>query len=310
MGSGANAFLWTEDSGFVALGTLGGSMSTATAVNDGGQVVGASTAPDNIWHAFAWTAGSGMVDLGRGGALAISDNGHVVGEAYTDDDSQPFSWTEAGGLVGLGNLGGSRGVAWAVNESGQVVGFSYTAGETFDTRHAFSWTPAGGIVDLGTLGGSWSEASDVSESGAVVGGSDRAFLWTEDSGMIDLGTLGGSTSWARAINDSGLIVGRADTASGETHAALWYGLGADELITDLIALVESYNLDTLGASLTAKLANVQRLLEAGKPTPACQILDAFVDEVEAQTGKSLTSEQAAELIAAAERIRDVIGCEP
>src|ERR1700736_5767490 len=63
-----------DDADFVAvdLGTLGGSNSIATAVNDRGQVVGYSrTAGDAESHAFSWTATEGMVDLGTiGGSLS------------------------------------------------------------------------------------------------------------------------------------------------------------------------------------------------------------------------------------------------
>ena len=49
----------------VDLGTLGGSDSYATKVNDAGQVVGYSyIAGDVENHAFSWTKQGGMVDLG------------------------------------------------------------------------------------------------------------------------------------------------------------------------------------------------------------------------------------------------------
>ena len=104
-----------------------------------------------------------------------------------------FSWTQAGGLVELGSLGGVGGSAEAVNNSGQVVGQSTSGGDI----HAFLWTQAGGMVHLGTLGGSGSSALDVNDSGQVVGfsntsdGEVRPFSWTQAEGMVDLGLLGG-----------------------------------------------------------------------------------------------------------------------
>jgi probable HAF family extracellular repeat protein len=87
----------------VDLGTLGGTISSSTAINNNGQIVGYSTAVDGTYH--------------------------------------PFSWTAAGGMIDVGSLGGAFGEAVAVNNRGHVVGWSYPAGST--TGHAFSWTAAG-----------------------------------------------------------------------------------------------------------------------------------------------------------------------
>jgi probable HAF family extracellular repeat protein len=48
------------------LGTLGGSISYATAINDFGHVVGASQIVGDIWarQAFLWTPTKGMIGLG------------------------------------------------------------------------------------------------------------------------------------------------------------------------------------------------------------------------------------------------------
>jgi probable HAF family extracellular repeat protein len=72
----------------IDLGTLGGATSYAQAVNDRGQVVGGSAlAGDGIEHAFVWSAGHGMTDLGpsgRGsGALAVTDTGLVLGGIFS-----------------------------------------------------------------------------------------------------------------------------------------------------------------------------------------------------------------------------------
>jgi probable HAF family extracellular repeat protein len=49
------------------LGTLGGTYSTPTGINDDGVVVGSSTTSAKAQHAFVWTPTNGMVDLGTFG---------------------------------------------------------------------------------------------------------------------------------------------------------------------------------------------------------------------------------------------------
>lgn len=84
------AFLWSDDTGIVSLGTLGGASSSALGVNNYGQVVGWSDTGGgkSLRTAFLWENGE-MFDLnaisqGGGGsqlleAAAINNSGHIVG---------------------------------------------------------------------------------------------------------------------------------------------------------------------------------------------------------------------------------------
>jgi probable HAF family extracellular repeat protein len=73
------------------LGTAGGSVSEAIALNSQGDVVGVSnTAGDLETHAFLWTQRDGMKDLGTLGgtfslAMGINNRGEVVGGAALPD---------------------------------------------------------------------------------------------------------------------------------------------------------------------------------------------------------------------------------
>src|SRR5712692_4787925 len=154
-----HAFSWTSGGGMVDLDTLGGTSSFLTiqgsafegvggGLNNRGQVVGESSiSGDTPWHAFSWTSGGGMVDLGTLGgtssaAIAVNGRGQVVGGSSTTGDtaSHAFSWTAGGGMVDLGTLGGGQErSARAVNARGQVVGESSTSTGAI---HAVLWQPA------------------------------------------------------------------------------------------------------------------------------------------------------------------------
>ena len=199
----------------IDLGTLGGTFSRATSINNRGQVVGVSDVATNVQHAvqhaFLWRAGA-MTDLGTLGgdsseAVAINDRGQVVGTSDTASGAQhAFLW-ENGSMIDLGTLGGVSSEAVAINELGQVVGWSEmaSAGDDSPPRHAFLWR-AGAMTDLGTLGGDSSEAMAINDRGQVVGTIDRqhAFLWQAGT-MTDLGPPGEVYGVAVAINDSGQI---------------------------------------------------------------------------------------------------------
>jgi probable HAF family extracellular repeat protein len=140
--------------------------STASGVNDAGQVVGSTptTAGGNA-HAFiTGPNGVGMRDLGsldptgfwnHSTASGINDAGQVVGLANTAEGTAHAFITGPNG-VGMRDLGtlDATGVnnsgANALNDAGQVVGWSHTTAGGF--AHAFITGRNGdGIMDLNSL---------------------------------------------------------------------------------------------------------------------------------------------------------------
>ena len=119
--------------------------------------------------------------------------------------------------------------------------------------------------------------------------------------------------------DGNIVVGViVATGTAETIAVARYigdtvNASPVDLINALIDLVESFNIKQgIENSLDAKLENALRALDAaqnGDTTTACNSINAFINEVNAQSGKALTVAQANQLIAAAQQIRAALGCQ-
>ena len=85
------------------------------------------------------------MDLGTLGgtssyAVAVNDNGQVVGTSETRDRDQfgapllhAFLWTPTTRMLDIGTLGGTYSYSAAMNDSGQVVGYELH-GRRFDSR--------------------------------------------------------------------------------------------------------------------------------------------------------------------------------
>lgn len=240
------------------------------------------------------------------------------------------------GIVEIGTLpGGTISSAADINDAGQAVGFSNVMGPFVQSQHAFLWTQAGGMVDLGTLGGSTSQARSINDSGAVVGMSStaanglRPFIY-RNGVMQDLTALlpAGhcySVIDVFAIGNDGTIVGSAQV-SGQQHRAVLLVPGGNstgttncgnpppppspaDLIAQMRATVSNVEQSGVATSLDAKLRNVLNALgDTGKAT-ACNHLAAFVNEVDAQTGKHLLAADAASLRLKAAQLAGLLGCQ-
>lgn len=168
-------------------------------------------------------------------AVAINEQGQVVGASLSCGPVDPgrsahaVLW-EHGSVTNLGSLGGALdNVPLAINNRGQVVGFSHLAGDVIE--HAFFWGN-GTMTDLGPLPGDiQSFASAIDEQGDVIGTSCdvnfncRAVMW-QHGVVVDLNTLIASGSTLSLIggadiNDRGEIAGQGfDPRTGDTPAFL------------------------------------------------------------------------------------------
>lgn len=196
---GTEPFRWTLNGGMSGLGHLAGGnhMDVAYAVSaDGSVIVGYGGSP-----AFRWTEAAGMTPtfgtqayavsadgqaiagyvsvvgdtlafgpagiIGRGTSYGISGDGTIVVGTVPVAGSEPdaFRWTEATGMVSLGN---TSVAANAISRDGStIVGVRNADG----WYNAFRWTAATGMVDVPGIPDSWyTEAYAVSSDGGVVVG--------------------------------------------------------------------------------------------------------------------------------------------
>ena len=73
----------------------------------------------------------------RGNATAISQDGAwVAGWVDVAGKEEAFVWTDATGIILLGNLGGESSMTLGVNNAGQVIGWSDTADSRRPARHS------------------------------------------------------------------------------------------------------------------------------------------------------------------------------
>ncbi len=209
----SRAFRWDATSGVVDLGALPASLDPGDLSGDGSLVVGRAGFGDFIHahggggdsggHAFAWTAGSGIMaidlepDERDARAVNVSDDGtRFIGVSLFHDESD----------------GAAHRVVWRRGGEGSEY-FSALEGDSDACLH----------MDGVMLGpdDSASGGRHVSDDGSIVVGTSlnidpqsghlirsRAVLWDDEGSVFDLGTLAGDgqNSMATAVSGDGSTV--------------------------------------------------------------------------------------------------------
>jgi len=129
--------IWNADGTVTTLGTLGGTSSQATDVNNSGEVVGFASLATGYQHAFSITGGT-MLDLGTLGgssyAYGVNASGEVVGYSYLADGDQHAFLYYDGTMLDLNSLLPSNSgwvleEAFGINASGQITGMGLYNGQ-------------------------------------------------------------------------------------------------------------------------------------------------------------------------------------
>jgi probable HAF family extracellular repeat protein len=320
-------------------GTLG-TDSTSESINDHGQISGTYTDASGS-HVFLYSNGS-LVDLMPGissfvtGTRTINSSGAVAGNFQPGGAQHGFLYGN-GTATDIGSLGGGYTVTTAISNSGGVTGISGTAsGE----RHAFifsggsggsggSGNSGSGFKDLGTLGASPSVGYALNDSGQVTGesmtadGTLHAFV-TQNGTLVDLGPFvqalaPGSNvieSLGVGINQGGQLIGRyiistpTDTQMPTKTRSFIASTGQSALsAVDLFqTLLSSVAGIGPGNSLIGKVQQALVLFLVSNTSGSCSSLNAFLNEVNAQTGKQINPQTAQQLLQEAGTLEGVIGC--
>lgn len=214
-----------------------------------------------------------FVDLGlqesdRSEAVAVNDNGQVVGSYWMFDNKYYFSWSDIEGIM-LISLP-ETAVIRVLNNAGQIAG-NYQ--DFIGNDRGFIWDSSLGFRDIGTLGGKFTHVYDMNNLGQIVGESEsendslvdgekeqHAFIWQNES-MIDLGSLSGDLGFlgdrsvATSINDRGQIIGTSNYLVAHkvkllrmnNRAVVW----EDNMIKDIDPTIEpQYNARAISVSNT------------------------------------------------------------
>ena len=225
----------------IELGTLGGNVSYANAINASGTVVGEAETGSGQVHAFRWTLAGGMVDLGMlpgdGGSIAsdIDDRGTILGVSCAGSCTvgvpvyHPVTWDAAGRIhpfvrpFGVPTGYDTVDVVGLPNQQGQWAGTAFhISGMTgMGTEAVIFYSAATGIINLRTLAQAsgvdtsvigtytYNQAVDLNERGTVLatGGREdvwRPFLWSPTAGFQLPGAPVGSDPYSTRVFGYGL----------------------------------------------------------------------------------------------------------
>jgi probable HAF family extracellular repeat protein len=132
----SQTFVWTVATGAQPIGSPGGIVFSGGPINIRGQIAFNRLVNTDlfspVYHAFRFTPGVGIFDLGTLGGSSrslsipssINADGDVVGYSYDPATvtMKGFLYTDRGGMIALGSLGGRQTIPNDINDNGGIVG--------------------------------------------------------------------------------------------------------------------------------------------------------------------------------------------
>lgn len=221
------------------LGTLGGTQSAGSAINNSNQAPVISSNSDSGDPYINIPQSNCLWLPTTGGGCSQNDFGTNALFLPVTTATHVAEWQPGAGLADLGTLGGPDSAGLDINDNGQIVGWSYTSytagGAGVPDTHPFLWDN-GTMIDLIGLGGTFGAGVMVNNSGVVAGAANlpgdtevHPFLWDKENGIRDLGTLGGTYAHPDWLNENGDVVGFSRNANHDGRAFYWH----DGTMTDL-----------------------------------------------------------------------------
>ncbi|HUQ81410.1 MAG TPA: hypothetical protein VM076_09745, partial [Gemmatimonadaceae bacterium] len=182
-----------------SIGSLGGN-TNANGANDNGEVVGYSVAGNSGQHAFYWSVGSGMVDIGGSDAFAIDQAGTTivgVGAGY------PLRWTRGG-----------IGSPW----TSSVLPLDATA--VGGRAAALASDPVTGVATI--IGGQEIFAVKQAQIHNPRLWKNVAGTWQKVDLPMPFASQTGTISWVAAVNANGQASGAARPGGGGAAQAIFW----------------------------------------------------------------------------------------
>jgi N-acetylneuraminic acid mutarotase len=224
----------------------------------------------------------------------------------------------------IGGVGVVNGILYVLGGSNGSAGQSYNpyvyaynpATNTWATKSGLMPTPrdflGAGVINnkIYAVGGLANSATNTNYISAAL----EAYDPVTDTWTIEPAMPTGRFQLAAAVSNGvlysidGLAISNVNTLMSTNEAYTPTSDPATQ-ITNLIAYLQNLNLQQGGTSnsLTSKLQNALSGLGSGSPS-SCNLLDAFINQTQALSGKQLTISQATGLIANANQIKAAAGC--